>query len=323
MLTKIIKFITVIVSHSHSPVIGRFAPSPTGSLHFGTLVSALASYVHVRQAGGRWLLRIEDLDPPRVVTGSADAILFLLETLGFEWDGEIVYQSRRFHRYQEILQELRHRQLVFECTCSRRDLLASAPHAGEEGPVYPGTCRSGADDKRAQRSLRLRVGDEPVSFVDGIQGGQCQNLEREVGDFVLYRADGVYAYQLAVVIDDMDGGITQVVRGADLLFSTPRQIWLYRCLNARPPDYYHHPLVLGSDRQKLSKRDGDGGVIAAANGARMLWLALDFLGQSPPSCLLDASPREVLGWGVEHFSIACVGRESRCVCFDQLDAVQP
>ena len=305
----------MIVSHSHSPVIGRFAPSPTGPLHFGTLVSALASYLQVRQTGGRWLLRIEDLDPPRVVAGSADAMLFLLETLGFEWDKEVVYQSRRFDRYRDVLEELRHKQMVFECGCSRRDILASAPHAGEEGPVYPGTCRSGASDSRSQRSLRLRVRDEQISFVDGIQGGQHQNLERDVGDFVLYRADGVFAYQLAVVIDDMDAGVTQVVRGADLLFSTPRQIWLYRCLKAQAPDYYHHPLVLGADTQKLSKRDGDCGLISSATGARMLWLGLDFLGQAPPSELVGASPQEILGWGLENFSIACIGRENRPVTF--------
>ena len=303
----------MIVSHSRIPVIGRFAPSPTGPLHFGTLVSALASYLPVRHAGGKWLLRIEDLDPPRVAVGSADAILFLLEALGFEWDDEIVYQSKRFDRYRHVLDELRHRQMVFECGCSRREILASAPHAGEEGPVYPGTCRYGVAGSRSQRSLRLRVGSEDIFFVDGIQGEQRQNLERDVGDFVLYRADGVFAYQLAVVVDDMDAGVTQVVRGADLLFSTPRQIWLYRCLGGRPPDYYHHPLVLGSDTQKISKRNGDFALIGADNGGRMLWLALEFLGQSPPSHLVGAAPQEVLGWGIENFSIAGVGRENRSV----------
>ena len=303
----------MIVSHSRIPVIGRFAPSPTGPLHFGTLVSALASYLQVRQGSGKWLLRIEDLDPPRVVAGSADAILFLLEGLGFEWDNEIVYQSRRFDRYRDILEGLRHQQMVFECGCSRREILASAPHAGEEGPVYPGTCRYGTGSGRSQRSLRLKVVSEDIFFVDGIQGEQRQNLERDVGDFVLYRGDGVFAYQLAVVIDDMDAGVTHVVRGADLLFSTPRQIWLYRCLGVNPPAYYHHPLVLGSDTQKLSKRDGSYTLICAANGGRMLWLALDFLGQAPPSDLVSASPQEVLGWGIENFSVAGIGRENRSI----------
>ncbi|MBD1400664.1 tRNA glutamyl-Q(34) synthetase GluQRS [Pelobacter sp. M08fum] len=302
---------TAIVPHSHSPVIGRFAPSPTGPLHFGTLVAAVASYLQARRTGGRWLVRIEDLDPPRVVAGSAAALLLLLEELGFEWDGPVVYQSTRFERYQSILEELRYRQLVFDCGCSRREILASAPHPGEEGPIYPGTCRHGVRGSRRERSVRLRVEDRDIHFVDGIQKEQRQNLEREVGDFVLYRADGVFAYQLAVVIDDMDAGVTHVVRGADLLFSTPRQIRLYHCLGAEPPAYFHHPLVLGADGQKLSKRDGDYTLINQVNGAAQLWRALAFLGQTPPPELLDATPHEVLGWGLANFSISRVGRENR------------
>jgi len=315
MLTIIIKFVIVMVSHSSLSVVGRFAPSPTGSLHFGTLVAAVAGYLQARRSGGQWLLRIEDLDPPRVVAGSADALLLLLEDLGFDWDGQVLYQSTRFERYQEIIEGLRRQQLVFDCSCSRREILASAPHPGEEGPVYPSTCRYGVRGNRRERSVRLRVTDEAVCFVDGIQGEQRQNLEREVGDFVLYRADGVFAYQLAVVIDDIDSGVNQVVRGTDLLFSTPRQIWLYRCLGAQPPVYYHHPLVLAADGQKLSKRDGDYTLISAANGAGMLWRALDFLGQKPPPDLAGAVAAEVLAWGRENFSIDAVGRENRPVFF--------
>lgn len=305
----------MILTHFSAPVIGRFAPSPTGPLHFGTLVAAVASYLQARRTGGRWLVRIEDLDPPRVVPGAAAALLLLLEDLGFEWDGRVSYQSTRFERYREILEELRCRQLVFECGCSRREILASAPHPGEEGPVYPGTCRRGVRGNRRERSVRLRVEDEDIRYTDGIQGEQRQNLEREVGDFVLYRADGVFAYQLAVVIDDIDAGVTQVMRGADLLFSTPRQIRLYRCLGAQPPAYFHHPLVLGADGQKLSKRDGDYSLMTAANGARMLWRALDFLGQSPPSELADAAAAEILSWGRENFSIAAIKRENRPLSF--------
>jgi glutamyl-Q tRNA(Asp) synthetase len=267
--------------------------------------------LHARQNGGQWLLRIEDLDPPRVVAGAADTLLFLLEGLGFEWDGKVAYQSKGFARYRDILAALRRQQLVFECSCSRREILASAPHPGEEGPVYPGTCRHGVRGSRGGRALRLRVRDEELCFVDGIQGEQRQNLEREVGDFVLYRADGVFAYQLAVVVDDMDAGVTHVVRGADLLFSTPRQIWLYRCLDAQPPAYFHHPLVLGTDGQKLSKRDGDYTLITADNGAVQLWRALEFLGQAPPPELVGTTPQEVLGWGLENFSASSVGRENR------------
>lgn len=305
----------MIVTHSCAPVIGRFAPSPTGPLHFGTLVAAVTSYLQARRAGGRWLVRIEDLDPPRIVTGAATALLLLLEQLGFEWDGQVTYQSARFARYQEILDELRCRQLVFDCSCSRREILGSAPHPGEEGPIYPGTCRQGVRGSRHDRSVRLRVEDEDICYIDGIQGEQCQNLEREVGDFVLYRADGVFAYQLAVVIDDVDAGVTQVVRGADLLFSTPRQIWLYRCLGAKPPAYFHHPLVLGTDGRKLSKRDGDYTLISVANGAGQLWRALAFLGQAPPPELKSATPQEILGWGLENFSIKEVGRDNRPLQF--------
>ncbi|MFO7577427.1 MAG: tRNA glutamyl-Q(34) synthetase GluQRS [Pelovirga sp.] len=299
------------IYYSNAPVIGRFAPSPTGPLHFGTLVAAVASYLQARRAGGRWLLRIEDLDPPRVVAGAAATLLTLLETLGFCWDGEVVYQSRRSARYREILADLRSRQLVFDCNCSRREILASAPHSGEEGPVYPATCRNGMRGQRRQFAVRLRVPDEEIRYIDGIQGEQRQHLAQQVGDFVLYRADGLFAYQLAVVVDDLDAGVTQVVRGADLLSSTPRQIWLYRCLGAAAPDYYHHPLVLGEDGRKLSKRDGGYQLINPSNGALMLWQALAFLGQDPPVALAAECPPVILRWGMDHFSME---RVSSLVC---------
>ena len=296
-------------------VVGRFAPSPTGPLHFGTLVAALGSYLIARQAGGRWLLRIEDLDPPRVVPGAADAMLRLLEGLGFEWDGEVVYQSRRSARYRQVLEDLRCEGRVFDCGCSRREILASAPHPGEEGPVYPGTCREGLGEYRSARAVRLRVADERVRFRDGIFGEQAQDLERQVGDFVLYRADGVYAYQLAVVVDDIDAGVTQVVRGADLLSSTPRQIFLYRCLGEEPPEYYHLPLVLGTDAEKLSKRHGHGSLVSKENGGDLLWKALVFLGQSPPEILSRADCAELLAWGCNNFRVAEVRAENRQMLF--------
>lgn len=289
-----------------APVVGRFAPSPTGPLHFGSLIAALGSYLLAKQAGGLWLLRVEDLDPPRVVPGSADAILTLLELLGFEWDGNLLYQSQRFERYQQALQQLRTQNLVFDCSCSRRELIASAPHPGEAGPVYPGTCRSGPVGSRAERSIRLQVPDEEIFCCDHIFGPLRQNLRREVGDFVLRRADGLFAYQLAVVVDDIDTGVNQVVRGADLLYSTPRQAYLYQCLQQSRPDYFHLPLALGADEQKLSKRHGRSGVITAANGARALWCGLQFLGQQPPVELAGAAATELLAWGLANFSVARV-----------------
>lgn len=284
-----------------APVVGRFAPSPTGPLHFGTLLAALGSYLLARCANGRWQVRIEDLDRPRVVPGAADRILRQLDICGLEWDGEVLYQSRRTERYRQVLDDLRARGLVFDCTCSRREVLASAPHPGEDGPVYPGTCRNGPRGDRATAAVRLRVPAERIRFVDALYGRQEQQLETEVGDFVLFRADGQFAYQLAVVVDDLDSGITQVVRGADLLSSTARQIYLYRCLGAEAPGYAHLPLALGRDRRKLSKRHGRQLPVSAEHAGVLLWRALDFLGQSPPAELSGAPAAEVMSWAVAGF----------------------
>jgi glutamyl-Q tRNA(Asp) synthetase len=298
-----------------APVTGRFAPSPTGPLHFGTLLAALGSYLFAKSSGGRWLLRIEDIDRPRTIPGAADALLTLLERLGFEWDGEVIYQSHRCDRYQQILEQLQADQQVFPCSCTRRDILASAPQVGEEGPVYPGTCRDGAYGERLERAIRLRVPDEEISYYDGILGLQSQNLEKEVGDFVLHRVDGLFAYQLAVVVDDIDAGVTQVVRGADLLSSTPRQIYLYRCLKVVPPDYFHLPLAFGRNGKKLSKRNGRIGLVDVENGVEMLWQALVFLGQSPTEELRDATPAELLCWGRENFQAKAIPMENRQIEF--------
>ena len=297
------------------PVAGRFAPSPTGPLHFGTLLAALGSYLLAKCADGHWFIRIEDLDPPRVVPGSADAMLLLLEQLGFEWDGKVVYQSQRYERYQEILRSLREQGMTFDCNCSRREILASAPHSGEEGPVYPGTCRNGISGGRQERAVRLRVTDEVICFNDGIRGRHCQNLEKEIGDFVLHRSDGLFAYQLAVVVDDIDSGVTQVVRGADLLSSTPRQIYLYHCLGGTVPDYFHLPLAYDESGRKISKRYGDFGLVTPDNGGEMVWRALDFLGQRPPQDLISALPFELLRWGRDNFSPEEIPAENRQIQF--------
>ncbi len=296
-------------------IVGRFAPSPTGPLHFWTLVAALGSYLLAKSNNGRWLLRVEDLDPPRVVPGSADAMLALLDHLGFEWDGAIVYQSQRSERYRQVIDELRQQGLIFACNCTRREIVASAPQMSEEGVVYPGTCRSGLRGNRSEYALRLRVCDETLSYSDGICGEQCQNLEKEVGDFVLLRSDGLFAYQLAVVVDDIDGGVNQVVRGADLLSSTPRQIYLYRCLNKTIPAYYHLPLACSENGKKLSKRHGDYGVVTLDNASQMLWQALNFLGQEPPRELSATIPDELLHWGLENFNLRAIPAENRQVKF--------
>lgn len=236
-------------------MIGRFAPSPTGSLHPGSLVAAVGSWLFARSTGGRWIVRIEDLDLPRVVPGSADEILRALERYGLEWDGAIVRQSDRMPAYVAALEQLRERSLVYECGCSRSEVMraASAPVGGEA--VYPGTCRGGLQEGKQPRAIRFRVPVAIITFDDMIRGPVEENLASECGDFVVRRADGVFAYQLAVVVDDAHQGITQVVRGGDLLASTARQIALQQALGVATPIYGHLPLIVSSDGSKYGKRD--------------------------------------------------------------------
>lgn len=232
---------------------GRFAPSPTGPLHFGSLIAAMASYADARAHHGAWLVRLEDLDPPREQLGAADAILRTLAHYGFEWDVEVVYQSARAARYEEGLQRLLEHGLLFACRCARRDL-AQAPLGASGERVYPGTCRDKELVATADSALRVAVPDIEVDFTDLLQGPQRQSLARAVGDFVVKRADGLYAYQLAVVIDDAAQGITHIVRGSDLLTSTPRQIWLQRVLGFATPEYLHIPVAINKHGEKLSKQ---------------------------------------------------------------------
>jgi glutamyl-Q tRNA(Asp) synthetase len=260
-----------------APPCGRFAPSPTGPLHFGSLVAAVASYADARAAGGRWLVRLEDVDTPRTVRGAEDAIVQALVAHGFVWDGPVVRQSARTMAYERALAALAGQGLVYDCACTRRDLAAAPLREGEH--IYPGTCRDGipaARARRTQRSVRVRVPDETVGFVDRLQGRQSQNLARDVGDFVVRRADGLFAYQLAVVVDDAEQGITSVVRGADLLSSTPRQIWLQRALALPTPSYLHVPVAIDGAGRKLSKQTNaaplHGDACAALLGA---WQFLD------------------------------------------------
>jgi glutamyl-Q tRNA(Asp) synthetase len=224
-----------------------------------------------------------------------------LEELGFAWDGPVLWQSRRQDAYQEALEQLTARGLVYACACSRRDILASAPHPGEEGPVYPGICRQGLPPGRTPRALRLRVPDRTIVFSDGIFGRQAQNLALEVGDFVLRRADGLFAYQLATVVDDAASGVNQVVRGADLLGSTARQIFLLECLGLPLPAYLHMPLAVAADGSKISKRQGAGDDPLAGGGGAMLWRVLRWLGQPVPAELRRAAPAEVLAWAASAF----------------------
>lgn len=286
--------------------VGRFAPSPTGPLHFGSLVAALGSCLEARACGGRWLLRIEDVDEPRCPPGAGDGVLRTLEACGFEWDGPVLVQSRRKARYREVLDELKAMDRIYACACTRREL-AESTLAPDGAHVYPGTCRHGLPDGRAARAWRLRVDAGLVCFEDAVQGRLCQDLEREVGDFILLRADGCFAYQLAVVVDDADQGVTQVVRGADLLDSTPRQIFLQRCLGAPMPAYAHLPVAVNADGEKLSKQTLAPPIdrrdpVPAMNDA------LVFLGQLPPPELRRATTADFWRWARANWDLSRVPR---------------
>ena len=285
---------------------GRFAPSPTGPLHFGSLVAAVGSFLEARTRGGDWLVRMDDLDPPRVVPGAADDILRALEACGMDWDGKVVYQSARSDGYHNALHRLREKGLVYPCACSRREITDSAV-AGVEGPAYPGTCRGGIAGGRSARALRLDTRGAAIAFEDALQGRIAAALEKECGDFVLYRYDGVYAYQLAVVVDDAGEGITDIVRGADLLGSTPRQIYVQQLLGLPQPRYAHLPVAVNAAGEKLSKQTL-AAPLAAAMPLPALVAALSFLGQQPPRDLARATVREFWDWAMRNWSLAHVPR---------------
>ena len=279
--------------------IGRFAPSPTGLLHIGSLLTALASYADARANRGKWLVRMEDLDPPREMPGAAAHILHTLEAFGFEWDGEVVWQSRRHSLYRDALGRLKEKGLLYPCYCSRKDWQAAAAQ-GADGFVYNGRCRRPEDRPHTDKppAWRIRVNDETIGFDDGIVGHYAQNLARNIGDFVLLRADGFWAYQLAVVADDADQGITHIVRGQDLLVSTPRQIYLQRCLGFATPHYAHLPLLVNKHGQKWSKQ-----TLAPAldenHKEQLLRQVLQYLNLPPAPEV--SRPQALLSWAIEHW----------------------
>ena len=283
---------------------GRFAPSPTGPLHFGSLVAALGSCLEARVRGGEWLVRMEDVDAPRCSEEAAAGILRTLERLGFVWDGAVMVQSRRQARYRELLECLRAAGRAHPCACTRRELADAAP-AVDGAVIYPGTCRHGLPAGKAARAWRLGVEDAVAAFDDAIQGRVSQRLGEEVGDFVLLRADGCFAYQLAVVADDADQGITHVVRGADLLDSTPRQIFLQACLGFPAPAYAHLPVAVNAAGEKLSKQT-QAAAIDSLDPAQALLAALRFLGQTPPDGLADVA--SVWAWARENWRMEKVPR---------------
>lgn len=288
--------------------VGRFAPSPTGPLHFGSLVAAVASWLDARAAGGRWLVRMEDVDRPRCVPGAADTILQQLENYALQWDGEVLYQSRRDDAYAAALDTLQNSDAVYPCACSRSQLAAAAHNAAGE-IIYPGTCRNGLPDGATARAWRVRVPPGITAFNDRIFGEMSQDLTHDVGDFIVRRADGLFAYQLAVVVDDAFQGITHVVRGADLLMNTPRQIAVHTLLGLAVPTYAHVPLITNAAGQKLSKQTRAPALPAHGRGAIMAQ-ALCALGHSPPQDLKGANPHELLFWARTRWRIEAVIRHA-------------
>lgn len=271
--------------------VGRFAPSPTGPLHFGSLLAAVASYLQARVNQGKWLLRVEDIDPPREQHGADTLIVKALEAYGFEWDGPLTYQSQYQERHEELVQGLVDQGQAYPCSCSRRDL--AGVRRGPLGAIYPGTCRSGCE--ATDVAIRVRTDDGPIRFVDALQGDQLHHLESESGDFVIKRRDGLIAYHLAVVADDYDQGITEIVRGIDLLDSTPRHIHLQRLLGFVTPGYMHIPVAENNDGQKLSKLTG-ATAIDQQDVLPVLVRALEALGQKPPAELAASGLDSIWEW---------------------------
>lgn len=303
-------------SHSHGPTParqpgggpgippyrGRFAPSPTGPLHLGSLYAAVAGFLEARSRGGEWLVRIEDVDPQRCRPAHADAILRTLERYGLHWDGPVVHQSRRSAAYAAALDRLRQDGLLYACTCTRKSLQGQGRNVSGE-IRYEGTCRGRSKPPAAPHALRVRAPDCLIEFHDRLQGRYGHNLSHAVGDFILKRRDGAYAYQLAVVVDDAAQGISEVLRGIDLIESTPRQIYLQQLLALPRPTYLHLPVLVDAAGRKLSKQTHARPVECKAPGPTLSWL-LRALGHAPPAELCDAPPAELLAWASAAWSAA-------------------
>ncbi len=289
---------------------GRFAPSPSGPLHFGSLITALASFLDARKHRGQWLVRMEDLDPPREQPGAADLILQSLEDHHLFWDESVLYQSQRHEAYENCLRELQQKNWIYACDCSRQLLQ-------QDQGIYQGRCRIRQTDIQSPFALRLKLYDLPdistadeLVFDDLIQGKQIQNLRTQAGDIILKRRDGFYAYQLAVVLDDIDQNITHIIRGRDLLDVTARQIFFFQLLQKPVPIFGHLPLALMPNGQKLSKQN-QAPAIESNKAALNLWNALVFLGQNPPVDLKDALPAEILNWAIEHWRLSAVSQRDQ------------
>lgn len=284
---------------------GRFAPSPTGPLHFGSLIAAVGSYLQAKSQQGVWLVRVEDLDPLREIPGTTKLILDTLEAYGFQWDEDVTYQSARTDLYANALNLLQEQKLIYPCTCSRKQLRADAASdpSGKDsnsGLVYPGTCRSTSFPVKQQHSIRIKTDNHTISFEDRIQGNYSQKLENEVGDFIVKRSDGQYAYQLAVVVDDAAQHITEIVRGSDLLDNTPRQLYLQHVLKQDSPEYMHLPVAVDQRGIKLSKQT-HAEPVDLKEAVPTLCRTLAFLGQKPPEELQDSDLESFWAWAVQNW----------------------
>ncbi|RDH84771.1 MAG: tRNA glutamyl-Q(34) synthetase GluQRS [endosymbiont of Galathealinum brachiosum] len=287
---------------------GRFAPSPTGPLHKGSLVAAVASYLEAKKYNGQWLVRMEDVDELRNVKGAADSILRSIEAFGFEWDEDILYQTQRKEAYAEALQQLKEQNLIYPCTCSRKSLKAKAASgeitSGQLGVIYPGFCTNNnfSNFKTDEYAIRIKVLEQKICFDDELLGANSQNLKADSGDFIIRRRDALFAYQLAVVVDDAFQNITHVVRGVDLLDSTVRQLYLQQCLKYNQLQYAHLPLIVHANGDKLSKQTGAQSIGDKAD-IPLLVECLEFLGQNPPKELERDSLNNVWCWAMENWEL--------------------
>jgi glutamyl-Q tRNA(Asp) synthetase len=298
------------INRSHR-YIGRFAPTPSGPLHFGSLIAAVGSYLDAHAHQGEWQLRIDDIDQPRTAPGATEAILKALEGFGFEWSGPVVYQSQRIKAYEQALEILEARAHLYACACTRKDI-AEQGSPGHYGPIYPGTCRNGIQPDQSPRALRCLTTSDPVCLDDRLQGRYCQQLENEIGDFVVRRADNIIAYQLATVVDDADQQVTDIVRGVDLLDSTPRQIHLQNLLGLPTPRYLHLPIAVNDQHEKLSKQT-HARPLDTHHCVQQLFHTLVFLNQTPPAELARASLEELWNWAKQHWSTASLPQKREII----------
>lgn len=289
---------SILGSSAQTRYIGRFAPSPTGPLHFGSLLAAIASYLDARSNNGRWLVRMEDLDPPREPAGAADKILRQLDQFGLHWDASVLYQSTRLEAYHAVLQQLQAEQHCYACTCTR-------PQVRAMGPVYNGHCRLHPAPSHKRSAIRVKTDAFSVTVKDKVQGDYESNIACACGDFIIRRKDGLFAYQLAVVVDDEFQGISDIIRGYDLLDSTPRQIYLQHLLHYRTPAYGHVPVLTDARGDKLSKQSF-ATPIDAGEAMQLTFTALNLLGQSPPALSEFADNNALLAWATQHWDIQAV-----------------